>query len=265
MSSRQGSGRRAARRWKAKKNAGGDMRSAIQGEESQHHPADRSNRSPYAGQTAGRNTRAITLAEAAMAHTPSTDIVLYITPTFHTIAKDGMIPFPFEAIPHLQVTGRYSKSKLLQNELVFYYIFEPGQYATREVLQLCRTTTAKTVKDRLGFALIKDHVGDPIIVVTKKTGGPQGTCTLTGDKRIRFPSARSAKHAYEQHRGRNHRGMDTSRPLTHNGIVSPAIIPTWHMGEESNDPSLQKIFISCANFKGKDNIILQSFLHENLA
>lgn len=37
-------------------------------------------------------------------------MTLYTTPTFHTIAKDGMIPFPFEAIPHLQVTVGYSKS-----------------------------------------------------------------------------------------------------------------------------------------------------------
>ena len=73
----------------------------------------------------GRNTQAITWAEAASAQTPRTDMVLYRTPTFHTIAKDGMIPFPFEAPPHLQVTGRYSKLKLPQNELVFRHIFEP--------------------------------------------------------------------------------------------------------------------------------------------
>ena len=60
-----------------------------------------------------------------MAQTPSTAIVLYKTPTFYTIAKDGMIPFPFETTPHLQVIGRFSKSKLPQNELVFRHIFEP--------------------------------------------------------------------------------------------------------------------------------------------
>jgi hypothetical protein len=53
-----------------------------------------------------------------------------------------------------------------------------------------------TIKDRMGFALIQDHIGDPIAVVTQKTGGPHGTWTLTGDLRIRFPSARSAKQAY---------------------------------------------------------------------
>ena len=77
-----------------------------------------------------------------MAKTPCTDMVLYKTLTFHTIAKDGMIPFPFEVTPHLQVTGRYSKSKLPLNELLFRHIFEPRQYATREVLQLCRNAAA---------------------------------------------------------------------------------------------------------------------------
>jgi hypothetical protein len=110
-----------------------------------------------------------------MAQPPSIAIVPYRTPIFHTIAMNGMIPFPFETTPHLQVTGRFSKSKLPQHELVFRHIFEPIQYATREVLQLCRTATAKAVKNRMGFALIQDHIGDPITVVTKKTGGPQGT------------------------------------------------------------------------------------------
>ncbi len=76
-------------------------------------------------------------------------ILPYRTPTFHNIAEDGMIPFPFETTPHLQVAGRFSKSKLPQHELVFRHIFEPGQYATREVVQLCGTAAAKGVKDRL--------------------------------------------------------------------------------------------------------------------
>jgi hypothetical protein len=147
-------------------------------------------------------------------------MVLYKQPTFHTIAKDEMIHFPFEAIPHLQVTCRYSKSKLPLNELVFRHIFEPGQYATREVLHLCRTAAAKAIKSRLGFTLIQDHIGDPITVVTKRTGEPQGTWTLTGDIRVRFSSARSAEHAYEQQQGLNHRDMDTSRLLTRNGSVN---------------------------------------------
>jgi hypothetical protein len=192
-------------------------------------------------------------------------MVLYMTPTFHTIDKDKMLPFPFEAHPHLQVTRRYSKSKLPQNKLVFRHIFEPGQYATREVLQLCRTRAAKDVKSRLGFALIQDNLGDPITVVTKKIGGPQGTWTLTGDIKIRFPSARSAKQTYAQQRGQNHRDRGTSRMLTHDGRVSPVIIPTWHLGEEADDPSLHQTYIACANFRGKENGAIQPFIQDNLA
>jgi hypothetical protein len=84
--------------------------------------------------------------------------------------------------------------------------------------------------------LIQDHIGDPITIVTKRTRGPQGIWTLTGDIRIRFSSSKSAKHAYEQQRVLNHVDKDTSRLLTHNGSVSPFIIPTGHMGEESDDP-----------------------------
>ena len=53
--------------------------------------------------------------------------------------------------------------------------------------------------------------------------------------------------------------------LTHGGRVIPVIIPTGHMGEESDDPSLHKIFISYANFRGKDNGAIQSYLQDNLA
>ena len=86
-----------------------------------------------------------------------------------------MLPFPFEVHPHLQVTGRYSKSKLPHNELVFRHIFELGQYATGEVLQICLTHAAKDVKSQLGFALIQDNLGYLITVVTKRTRGPHGT------------------------------------------------------------------------------------------
>ena len=88
---------------------------------------------------------------------------------------------------------------------------------------------------------------------------------MTGDIKVRFPLARFGKHANEEQRGLNHRDKDTSCLLTHHGIVSPIIIPTGHMGEESDDPSLHKIFISCANFRGKDNNTLQKFLHDSLA
>jgi len=58
---------------------------------------------------------------------------------------------------------------------------------------------------------------------------------------------------------------DTTRLHTHNGCVSSVIIPTGHMGYESDDHTLHKIFISCAHFRGKDNETLQALLQDNLA
>ena len=95
-------------------------------------------------------------------------MAMYKTPTFLSIAKDGMIAFPFEVHPRLHVTGRYSKFKLPLNELVFLHIFKVGQYATREVLQLCKTTAAKAVKGQLGVAPLQDPLGEPITFVTKR-------------------------------------------------------------------------------------------------
>ena len=53
--------------------------------------------------------------------------------------------------------------------------------------------------------------------------------------------------------------------LTHDGKVSLVLIPAGHMGEESDDPSLHKIFISCAHFRGKDNGAIQSYIQDSLA
>ena len=69
-------------------------------------------------------------------------------PTFHTVAKDVGFPYPFAANPHLLITGRYSGSTDNKHELVFRHVFPPGQAATRELLQSCRT--ART--PRLGNA-----------------------------------------------------------------------------------------------------------------
>ena len=175
-----------------------------------------------------------------------------------------MIPFPFNVCPHLQVTSRYSNSKRPLNELVFSHIFEPWQNATRKVRQLCRIAAAKLVKGRGGVTLLQDPLEDPVIVVTKKLGGPQGIWTLKRDITVRFPSARSANHAYEQQRGHNYKDKDTSRLPTHNGYISHVIIATWHMGEELDDPTLHKIFISCSHFNGKDNGALHVLLQDSL-
>jgi hypothetical protein len=80
-----------------------------------------------------------------------------------------------------------------------------------------------------------------------------------------FFSAKSSKQAYEQQHGHNYIYRDTSRLFTHNGCVSPVIIPTRHMGEEPDDPTLHNIFISFAHFRGKDNGALQALLQDSLA
>ncbi len=72
--------------------------------EGRHQGTDHANRNARARQSsAGRNPLAITWAEAIGSQPHSTDMVLYMTPTFHTIDKDGMPPFPFEVHPHLHV------------------------------------------------------------------------------------------------------------------------------------------------------------------
>jgi len=63
---------------------------------------------------------------------------------------------------------------------------------------------------------------------------------------IRFPSKRSVLTTYDQQRApvRNKQDSD-NRILTHDGHISPTIIPTGHMGIDSSDASLHKAFISC--------------------
>jgi hypothetical protein len=124
---------------------------------------------------------------------------------------------------------------------------------------------ANAVKGRLGVAPLHDHIEDPITVVTKKIGGSHRAWKLTRDIRVRFSSARSAKQAYEQNRGHYYKDTDTSRLLTYNGCVNLVIIPTGHLGDESDDPTLHKVFISCTHFKGKDNGALHALVKDNLA
>ena len=52
--------------------------------------------------------------------------------TFHTADKDNVYPYSFHDIPHLLIIGRYSGATLRKHEIVFKYIFERGQPATRE-------------------------------------------------------------------------------------------------------------------------------------
>jgi len=78
----------------------------------------------------------LTYAAASTHASPTT--TLYKLTTFHTVTKDNTYTYPFEDIPHLLITGRYSGSTLSKNEFVFKHIIEKEQAATREVLKACR-------------------------------------------------------------------------------------------------------------------------------
>jgi len=92
----------------------------------------------------------LTWAEA-IGHSPEQLVVQFRNPTYHAIAQDAGCPFPFEHIPHLILTCRYSGSNLLQNEIVFRHIYPAGQAATRELLQSCRTEARSAIRKRLGI------------------------------------------------------------------------------------------------------------------
>ena len=61
-----------------------------------------------------------------------------LTTTTYKPATFNNCPYPFEGIPHLLITERYSGATLPRNEIVFRHIFERGHATTREVLQACR-------------------------------------------------------------------------------------------------------------------------------
>jgi hypothetical protein len=62
---------------------------------------------------------------------------------------------------------------------------------------------------------------------------------------VRFSIKRSVLTAYEQHLApvKNKEDSD-NRILTHDGHISPTIIPTGHVGNDSTESSLHKIFVS---------------------
>ena len=181
MSSHQGSSRRQKKR---------KSHTIGQRPTDANHTEQRSNNYPSTTDTSIREKPANTdghcqtYAEAA-AIPPNQAIIPYKPATFHTIDKDNNYAYPFEDIPHLLITCSYPGATLPQYELVFRYIFERGEAATREVLQACHTYAVHKMRKRLGIALTTDAYGDPITVVTKQnTSGKDWS--LTGDIRVRF-------------------------------------------------------------------------------
>jgi hypothetical protein len=190
---------------------------------------------------------------AAAAKYQDQKVAVYKPATFHKVDMDNNYLFPYEDIPHLLITGRYSGATLPKNDFYFRHISDRGQAATRETLQACRSYAIRTIRDRLGIALLPDRLGDPIIVVTKKTNDNINR-HLIGDLRLRFPSKRYVISAYDQQRAPcRSTGDGNQRLLTHNGHIRPTLIKSRHIGNESTETSLHRAYTSCDVFRGKDS------------
>ncbi len=57
---------------------------------------------------------------------------------------------------------------------------------------------------------------------------------------------------------------NNSHILTHDGHISPTIIPTSHVGNESGESWLHKVFVSCELHRGKDSGELPALFRDNL-
>jgi len=72
----------------------------------------------YAGDTPNNqqlnDQKQITYAAAAAKH-PDNTVAVYKTATFQIVEKDLTYNYPFEDIPHLQITGKYSGATLPKN------------------------------------------------------------------------------------------------------------------------------------------------------
>ena len=102
------------------------------------------------------------------------DLILKL-PTFHTVAKDHAVIYPFVANPHLLITCRYLGSSDNENEIVFIHVYPSRLAATRELLQRYRTEAYAAIRKRLGVNLFyTDALGDTVTVVTRICDKHQG-------------------------------------------------------------------------------------------
>ena len=110
----------------------------------------------------------------------------------------------------------------------------------------------QSIRNRLGIALENDHIGDPIKVVTRKANKSEWFLIL--NIRVRFPSKRLVMSVYDQQLAPvKNKGDNDNRILTHDGHISPTIIPTRHTGSESSEASLHNVFVSYELLRGKDS------------
>jgi len=104
----------------------------------------------------------------------NTDLAVKLL-TYHIVARNPAVPYPFATNPHLLITGIYSGSSNYQNELVFRHVYPAGQATTRELLQRYRSEAHATIRKRLGFNLFcTDALGDTVTVVTRKSDKHKG-------------------------------------------------------------------------------------------
>jgi hypothetical protein len=131
-------------------------------------------------------------------------------------------------------------------------------------LQACRIYAVQEIRKRLGIALETDSQGIPVTLVTKKNNAST-KWFLTCDIQVRFPNKRSVLAANEQQRAPVRNKDDNhNHILTHDGHISPTLIPTGHVGNESTDSSLHKVFSSCELLRGKDSGELSALFRNNL-
>ena len=102
-------------------------------------------------------------------------------------------------------------------------------------------------------------------IVTRKAEQHQGECIMTGDIRVRSPSARAAGTAHEKQRNPQHsKDAMAYRLLGHTKQVCPTFIRTRHSGETSLEDSLHKAFVAFPSFKGKDINNLAQLFRDNM-
>ncbi len=71
--------------------------------------------------------------------------------------------------------------------------------------------------------------------------------------------------AYAQQRAPvKHKGDSDNRIPTHDGHISPTIIPNGHIGSESSEASLHRLFISCELLRGTNNGGLSTLFKDSL-
>jgi len=118
----------------------------------------------------------------------------------------------------------------------------------------------------MGINLLpNDAHGDTIMIATIKANGQPGTWTLTRNIRIRFSSARAVISAYQQQKTQQHnRNTQAERLLTYDGKICHTLIPSGHTNEESQDPSLHRVYASSQMFRGRDSIGIRALFIESM-